>query len=195
MQFPATDSTQGFTMTHGAAPNGGGAKVNQYSVVYDLYFPPASYGEYRSLLQTDPANSSDGDFFVRGDGGLGISGNYQGNLDDGNWHRVAAVFDLTSSTLSKYIDGALVGSQTLSAGVDGRWSLLPTALLFADEDGETQLGYVNSIQFNDTALSAAEVALLGGPTAGGIAIPEPGTFSLMAVALAVTAARSLRKRR
>ncbi|HNQ91143.1 MAG TPA: hypothetical protein PKM73_21220 [Verrucomicrobiota bacterium] len=181
MQFPATDVTQGFIMTHGAAANGGGTYVNQYTVMYDLYWP-GDPGDYRALFQTSESNANDGDFFVNGDGGIGISSNYQGNLDDGAWHRVAAVFDLPTSTLSKYIDGTLVGAQTLSSGVDGRWSLGTTALLFADEDGETDMGYVNSIAFFDTALSGPEVAAFGGPTAAGI-IPEPGTLSLALLAL------------
>ncbi len=78
--------------------------------------------------------------------------------------------DLTASAgqLSKYIDGALVGTQTLSEGVDGRWSLGPTALLFTDQDGETGVGYVSSIQFHNRALTTGEIAALGGPNAAGI---------------------------
>lgn len=197
MQFPATTIDQGFTMAHGAAANGGGAYVNQYSIVYDLYWPTGSIGVYRSLLQTAPSNPSgnDGDLFVNPAGGIGIGGNYQGNLDDGAWHRVGFALDMTAGTLAKYIDGTQVGLMSgwsSSAVTDGRWALGPTALLFADEDGETAMGYVNSIAFFDTALSAADLATLGGPTAAGI--PEPSTLSLGLLALAGWVGRKCLKR-
>src|SRR5437588_864097 len=32
MRFPATSPAQGWIMTHGAAPNSGGARVNRYTV-------------------------------------------------------------------------------------------------------------------------------------------------------------------
>src|SRR5207245_1982168 len=59
----------GYTMFHRAAPNGGGAYVNQYTLIYDLYLPG---GAWRSLLQTGIGNTSDGDFFINPTGGVGI---------------------------------------------------------------------------------------------------------------------------
>ncbi len=200
MEFPMTSPTQGFIMTHGIAPNGGGAYVNQYSLIMDLMYPAASTGVYRSLLQTSTGNANDGDFFVGNAGknnGIGISGVYGGSLAADTWYRVAFVFDLTTKNLDKYIDGVSVGSQTLSAtegGVDQRWSLDPTALLFADEDGETALGYVNSIQIHDVVLSSDYIAGLGGPTAAGIpAVPEPTSGLLFGAGLFLLAVRRTRR--
>jgi hypothetical protein len=124
MRFPACSSSQGYVLPHGAAPNGGGSKVNQYTLILDVLFPATSTG-YRAFWQTDTNNTSDADLFVNGANGIGISGTYQGSLTLGAWHRVAFALDLTATSgqLSKYIDGALVGTQTLSEGVDGRWSL------------------------------------------------------------------------
>lgn len=190
MKFPAATPSQGYIMTHGIAPNGGGAFVNQYSLIMDIMYPSTSTG-YRALLQTGVANSNDGDLFVNPGNGIGISSSYQGNLTPDEWHRVAFVFDLTlgADRLRKFVDGALVGTQNLSSGVDGRWSLDPTALLFTDEDGETAIGYVNCIQIHDSVLSDSYIGLLGGATAAGIAlVPEPtsgllfgaGAFLLLA---------------
>jgi hypothetical protein len=169
MRFPAASSTQGYYLVHGALPNGGGAKVNQYTVLMDVLFPSSS-GGYRALWQTDTNNATDADLFVNGANGLGISSVYEGNLTPDTWHRVAFAIDASTSpaTLTKYIDGTLVGTQSLADGVDGRWSLDSMALLFADEDGETGLGYVNSVQFHNRVLTPAEVAALGGPSAAGI---------------------------
>lgn len=183
MRFPAASAADGYVMSHGAAPNGGGAQVNQYTLILDVLFPSAS-GGYRAFWQTDTNNTTDADLFVNGANGIGISGAYQGNLTPEVWHRVAFTFDLTRRELGKYIDGtnvltAPVGEtplgtnlvQYLSAttgGVDQRWALGPAALLFADNDGETGVGYVNSIQFHDRVLSPAEIAALGGAAAAGI---------------------------
>ena len=172
MSFPATSPSQGFIMHHGAVPNGDGAFVNRYTLIMDLMFPTESTGKWRALLQTSTANANDGDFFVNNGNGIGISGQYQGRILPNTWHRVVASVNLNDRTLSKYIDGILVNRQTLSSGVDGRYSLNPFALLFTDEDGETAAGFVNSIQFRNGVMTDAEVAALGSPTAAGI--PRPG---------------------
>jgi len=189
-------ASSGYIMCHGAIPNGGGLRVNQYTLIMDLMFPSDSTG-FRSLWQTDTNNptTSDGDLFVNGGNGIGISGQYQGNVTPDVWHRVAFTFDLTKRQLGKYVDGVNVltgpvGSAPLgtgpfqylsasSGGVDQRWSLDNIGLLFADEDGEQATALINSIQFRATALTATQVALLGGATAAGIpaVIPIPPIIS------------------
>jgi hypothetical protein len=191
MQFPGTTASQGYIMTHGIAPNGGGTLVNQYSLLMDLFFPSTSSGAWRALLQTSPANANDGDFFVNTGNGIGISGDYAGVINADTWHRVAFVVDLTleSERVRKFIDGALVGTQDLE-GVDLRWALDTTALLFTDEDGETQPGLVGSIQVHDSALADSYILALGGATANGIsAIPEPAAGLLVGAGLFLWAMR------
>jgi hypothetical protein len=178
----------GYVMCHGALPNGGGTRVNQFSLIMDIKYPSSSTG-FRSLWQTDTNNptQSDGDLFVNGGNGIGISSVYQGSLTPDTWHRVVFTFDLTKRELGKYIDGTNVLSgpvgstpppgagpyqylSTSSGVVDNRWSLDNNAVLFSDEDGELAEGLVNSVQFRVGVLSAAEVAILGGPTAAGIPV-------------------------
>ena len=172
MSFPATTPTQGYVMTHGIAPNGGGSYVNQYTLIMDIMFPAASSGQWRSLFQTNPGNSNDGDLFVNPGNGIGISGVYDGNLsaDDLASRGFRRGPDAPDGALRKFIDGALVGTQDLD-GLDGRWSLDSTALLFADEDNETRMGFVNSIQIRPEAMLPADIAALGGATAAGIPLP------------------------
>lgn len=174
MGFPAATVSQGYIMTHGIAPNGGGSYVNQYTLIMDIMFPAASSGTWRSLFQTSTANANDGDLFVNTANGIGISSAYSGSLLPDTWHRVAFVFDLAlpSSRLRKFIDGVEVGAQNLD-GLDGRWSLDPTAFLFTDNDGETAAGFVNSIQIHDVPLTVADIFALGGPTAAGIPTTIP----------------------
>ena len=184
----------GYILPHGILPNGGGEKANQYTLIMDIMFPAASTG-FRSLLQIETNNTSDGDIFLNGASGLGISGQYQGNVTPDVFHRVAFTVDLTKRELGKYIDGVNVvtvpvGSspgtglfQYLSATaglVDKRWALDPIALLFADEDGEIAAGLVNSIQTRPVVLTPTEIASLGKATAGGIpaVIPARPTLTI-----------------
>ena len=176
MSFPAATATQGYVMPHGALPNGGGTYVNRYTLITDVMFPTESDGTWRVFLQTNTGNSNDGDFFVNPANGIGISGAYHGTIVANKWHRVVFSVNLNDRSVGKYIDGVLVNRQTLGAGVDGRWSLDPVALLFSDEDGDTAVGFVNSIQFRNGVMTDAEVAALGGATAAGI--PGPQTAEL-----------------
>jgi hypothetical protein len=182
---PTTDSS-GYVVTHGIAPNGGGVKVNQYTVIIDLLYPDT--GGYKSLWQTGAPGDADGEIFLNG-GGLGISSVYSGALTAGEWHRVVFSLDLTQRELGKYIDGVNVVTgqvgaapfgphvaQYLSAattvaaggGVDLRWSLNPTAQLLADEDNEVKEVYVSSVQIRDGRMSDAAIAAMGAPTAAKI---------------------------
>lgn len=185
LRIPACSPTQGLLVPHGAQPNSGGEFVNRYTLAMDLFFPAGSTG-FRALWQTETnaATTSDADLFVNGAHGIGISGQYQGNVSPGEWHRVVFTVDLSKRELGKYLDGTNVLSgpagaaplgtnaaqylDAITGALDGRWSLQPAALLFADEDNETGALCVNSIQFHDRVLTAEQVAALGRPSAAGI---------------------------
>jgi hypothetical protein len=185
LRIPATSSAQGLILSHGAQPNSGGEFVNRYTLVMDLFYPSNTVG-FRALLQTETNSptATDAELFVNGTHGIGISGQYQGGVTPGEWHRVAFTVDLSKRELGKYIDGTNVlggpvgvaplgtnSVQYLDATVgatDGRWSLLPQALLFADNDAETGEVYVNSIQFHNSVLTAEQVAALGRASATGV---------------------------
>jgi len=185
------NSGLGYVLPHGILPNGGGQKVNQYSLIMDIFFPSSSSGGFRSLWQTETTLFPDGDLFVSDENGIGISSQYQGNLTPDEWHRVVFTFDLTKRELGKYLDGTNVlsgpiGSAPLgsgafqylsasSGGVDGRWSLGSPdfPFLFADEDGEIAAGSVNSIQTRPVVLSPSQIALLGRAAAAGIPVNIP----------------------
>ena len=190
MAFGSNSTTQGFYMRHGASANGGGHFVNQYTLIMDVMFPAASSGQWRALFQTDPFNhaGNDAEFFV-GNGsttpdsnGLGVEGQFNGTLAPDTWHRVAFAVDLAAPAgqqLTKYVNGALVGSQSLSGGIDGRYALGPSAALFtAGISGLTQPGFVSSIQIVNGTLPAAAIAALGGPNANKL---PPGNAAIQFV--------------
>ena len=169
---PSVAQWGGYKMYHGAVPNGGGAYVNQYTLVFDIYYPPTSDSTWRSLWQTDVSNgtNNDGDLFISTADGLGISSVYNGYVSAGEWHRIAAAFDLTGPVLTKFIDGVKVGNQTSGlSDVDGRFALDPYALVFADNDGDVAEAFVSSIQFSNGRRPDAFIEALGGP--GPLKIP------------------------
>jgi len=172
---PSVASWGGYKMFHRAKPNGGGAYVNQFTLVFDVYYPPAADGQWRSLLQTSTGNSgeNDGDLFVNPDNGLGITGVYNGTISAGAWHRLAAAFDLAgpgeAPVLTKFVDGVKVGNQTTGlSAVDDRFALDTYALLFADNDGDVAEAYVSSVQFSNGRRPDAFLEALGGPSASKI---------------------------
>ncbi len=198
MRFPAATSLQGYTMTHGMAPNGGGIYVNQWTLVMDIKFMSDTSGNYHALLQSNQGNANDADLWVNQTDAIGFGGVYHGYLAPDAWHRLAFVVDASSETsannsVRKFIDGTLVGVNT-GISRDGTFGLDPTALLFTDNDGETTVGYVNSIQILDTILSDSYIGALGGATAAGISvIPEPASGLLLGAGLLLLAGRFQRR--
>ncbi|HRI15614.1 MAG TPA: hypothetical protein PLX89_21675, partial [Verrucomicrobiota bacterium] len=180
----------GLLMHHGIPANGGGSRVNQYTIIYDVYWETGP--GFASFLNVDPANTSDGDFFFRvGDGGFGQgTGGYEGNtvMEIGKWHRVAFAVDMaaTPPVVTKYLDGQKHADQLIPNNLlDGdRRSLAPAgAALFGDgDDGELHPVYVNSVQIRAGKLSDAELAALGPASATGIplflTVATPPTLSV-----------------
>lgn len=176
-------------ITNPFGANGGGAKTNQFTFVYDVKI--ASTGDtFHSFYQTDSTNTSDGDMFWNSQG-LGISGDYS---DTGNplrflgdtWQRVVFTYDVTvpssaaGSGYNLYIDGVLQNTVQAPSNyvVDGRFGLGVSFFLFNDEDNELKdYTMIDNFTMYDRALSASEVANLG-------AVPEPASMGLLAIGVA-----------
>ncbi len=187
MSFGSNSLGQGFYMRHGAAPNGGGQFVNQYTIIMDVMYTTTNNSQLRPLVQADPFNHPGvaAQFYVGGSAvpgvdGIGANNQFDGTLDPNVWYRIAFAVDLTLTTgrqLTKYVNGMPVGVQALAGGVDGHYSLGPTAQLFTTgtvtDGASTQPGYVNSILFLNGCLSPRAIAALGGPTANGIQSGSP----------------------
>ena len=180
MKVPGDLSNKiGYVMTHGIAPNGGGTRVNQYTLIYDLFIATSGPGA-ASLLQTSStANTDDGDLFWQGSnfgqGGGGYNG--RGTFTAGAWHRVVAAYDMaaTPPVVTKYVDGIKQDDWTANQGLDApRRAMGPSAILFGDGDqDERREMFVSSIQVRAGRLSDAELALLGSPTSSGIPVALP----------------------
>ena len=122
-----------FRMIHGLQPNGGGTRINQYTLIMDISIDALGMA---SLWQTDPTNADDADWFIRADGAIGAAGNFGGQMTAGQWHRVVLAVDAAAGVMHSYIDGGLVQINTSGIELDGRWSLGPEVLLMADNDNQ-----------------------------------------------------------
>jgi len=93
----------------------------------------------------------------------------------GVWHRLAVTVD-TTSTISLFVDGVNVGSETTPAGLDSDFSVASSIYLFDDANTNSQAGYIASLQFQDQKLPDGLIAVLGAPVASGILtgpLPNP----------------------
>jgi hypothetical protein len=171
---PTTDAWGGYKMFHGAAANGGGTNVNQYTIIYDVLYPASSDLTWRALLKAGTnvvTGGDDSEFYLNQSDGIGINSIYDGNVTSDTWHRIALAVDLSGPgahpVVAKFIDGVKVGEQTTSlSDVDGRFSLLASlALLFAENNGYNNDGFVSSVQFSNGRRPDAFIEALGGPSA------------------------------
>jgi len=169
----------GYIMDHLIAPNGGGSRVNQFTLIMDVMVDSVGTGgsTAASLLQVSSLNNTDdGDLFWQGNN-FGQGGNgYVGTsaFTPLAWHRVIAAYDEAANppVVTKYVDGIFQDDWTANQGLDNpRRALQPTAILFGDGDqDERRVMWVNSVQIRSSALSKDEMAALGGPSASGIPV-------------------------
>ena len=206
MHVPAFgNAANGYNLTlNNTGPNGGGSYVNQYTMIFDVLSP--NNLNWTPFFNTDPGNGNDADFYLAYDGSVGISSIYSAAnvIAADTWYRIAFVANLSSGTMSYYVNGTLVASGSQGgSGLDGRWSLYSNLdaghdlRLFNEPSGSyTHELDVNSIAFVDRAMNSSELAALGGPNAAGIfAVPEPSTASLVLLgALGIGSVRARFKR-
>jgi hypothetical protein len=174
------DRRIGYVMTHGIAPNGGGTRVNQYTLILDVFVASSGPGAASLFQISSTSNTDDGDLFWQGNnfgqGGGGYNG--RGTFTAGAWHRVVAAYDMaaTPPVVAKFVDGIKQDDWTANQSLDNpRRALLPTAILFGDGDqDERRTMWVNSVQIRAGRISDAEAVLLGGPSAAGIPANVPG---------------------
>lgn len=88
----------------------GHANLTSFTMVWDVMTNETA--GFQSLLQLGVENTTDADFAIRGNGGIGINSTYTGSVPAHEWARIALTVQDNgdgASMLSKYIDGALYG--------------------------------------------------------------------------------------
>lgn len=167
MRIPSTSPTQGLAINL----NNGGATVQDYTMIWDLFRPGPSWDSWLPLYQTNINNTDDGDFFINPGDGIGISGQYHGTVASGlgsiGWNRIA-VTRSADGTMKKYVDGSLVGTQSAAGS---RWDITGGQFdILTDEDNESSLAFLSSFRFVDNVLSDSTIANLGAVHAGGTGV-------------------------
>lgn len=184
MGFPANAEGMGYLMNAPLAANGAGGLVNNYTLVFDLYYPASSDHKVRPLIQTDDGGLSGVKTAIVIDSSNGIgsqSGPFQGEVKPNTWYRLGLVFNSDSGKIQKYLNGQEVGDEAIG-NPDGAYALVPgyTALLFGNNDTNSASGYVNNAQLWDVALNPGQMLALGAPTAGSIPSTIPPIPSYVA---------------
>jgi hypothetical protein len=183
LSFPAMDNTQALDMPNQATPDDFGVPTttNIWSIVMDVKFPTLS--SYTSLWETAALGTTDGEYFIKDvsgngtSGSLGISQQYAGTFNADTWTRLAVTIDGSvdggNYTVTGYVDGVPVSSATTDTAPNGREAVKAILHLFADEDGESSAGLINSLAYYDELLTPEAILALGGATAAGIPVVTP----------------------
>lgn len=147
--------------SHGIAPNGGGSYVNNWTLLLDVKFPASSAGYWMSLYQTNSSNGNDGDCFISTSRtiGVGATGYTSRIVQAQVWYRI--VISVSNTNFYRiYVDGAKWLEGTVQS-LDGRFSLDPAILLFADENGEDYPIHCTTAAVWGQALNDSQVSSLG----------------------------------
>ncbi|MGK0187759.1 MAG: hypothetical protein ACI9R3_003549 [Verrucomicrobiales bacterium] len=176
MFVPAdADWEVGYRLEHGIAPNGGGSKVNQYTLIMDVY--KVAGGGASAIIQTRMNDRSDASFFWQsnnmGQGGGGYEG--LGTFTEDEWHRIAFAVDLAADPprITKWVDGeSQQEPYWRQASLDQARRALDSVVYFFNDGDERSEWFVNSIQLWDGFLSNETMMELGGPTAEGFEAPN-----------------------
>ena len=134
------------------------AATENYTIMMDIKVDNAAV--YDALLQTNKANTNDGDIFINKNkigintGGLG----YNGTILDATWYRIMLIN--RDGSFNVYVDGKLISTSTSRQSC---WEIDPWGFyLFCDEDGETNDTYVAEVAFWETALTEEQITAVGG---------------------------------
>jgi hypothetical protein len=160
-----------YICTHGIAPNGGGTKVNEWTLLIDFSYPASSRSDppngYNDLFQLDPTDADDADWTINSSGAIGIgavgySSAFGYTTEADTWYRMVLVVD-NGVRQDLYVDGVEIfkGNQQ---GVDGRFSLADTLLLFAagyNQDGDDAPINVSTVAIWGIPLTSNEISALG----------------------------------
>ena len=148
-----------YILAHGLSPDGGN-NVNEFSFVMDIKIPTT--GRWHCMYQSDLTNTSDGEWFINPSGSMGVgdTGYTDALINPDEWYRIA-VSVKNGSRYDYYVDGvkALTGAP---GDIDGRFSLQPAVLLFADNNSEDNILDVADVKLFSHALSDSEMTALGG---------------------------------
>ena len=157
-----------YTCYHDIAANGGGAKVNNYSLLFDFRVP--QIGKWYCFYQADPViTSTDGEVFIQvSDGAIGRAGSGLGYSDykvlPQEWYRLIVSVHL--DTIDLFLDGHHI-LHTTGMQIDGEYGLSPAnaenlVYLFGDNDGDDNAIDVACVGIFKSSINKETAQALGG---------------------------------
>ena len=155
-------------------PATGGARVNEFTMIWDVKVAAADLGKYICLLQFNTANDSDGSVYIHPNAGFwfngGPGGHAGGTIIADTWHRI--VLSVSAPEVVFYVDGNEIYTADIAA-VDGKFSLDPSQFLILGENssnsgnGEDNPISISDFLVFDTAFTTDQIEKLpaiGTPT-------------------------------
>ncbi|RPH95362.1 MAG: T9SS C-terminal target domain-containing protein [Calditrichaeota bacterium] len=148
-----------FIMNHGIEGNGGGVKVNNWSLLID--FRVAQLDIWHTFYQINPTNEDDGECFKNTSGHIGVwvTGYSEMAIEVDQWYRLILSVECGYAH-NYFLDGELLHEGTPQE-VDGRFALEQILLLFADENEEDGEIDVAQVAIWDYPLNDGEAYNLG----------------------------------
>lgn len=153
-----------YTANHMIKPNGGGTRVNRYTLMYD--FKVLSFNKWHTFHQTDTTNLNDGECFIRPNTGsyparIGVAATQYApdSLHANTWYRLMISVN-NGNYYRYYLNGKLI-LEGDTQDIDDRFSLATQLLFFADNNQEDDTIDVASIGLWDTCLSTAQIEAIG----------------------------------
>jgi beta-lactamase regulating signal transducer with metallopeptidase domain len=83
-----------------------------YTVIMDVMFAEMK-SRWAALWQTDPSNTSDAEWLISTEKGIGITDTYGGRVPEGEWHRLALVVRGSEALFTSFVDGQQVQQKFL----------------------------------------------------------------------------------
>lgn len=152
-----------FYVDHRLPANGGGEKVNNYTIVTEIKLP-ASGVEY-SLYNVSPYNYGDASASIDKRGNIGKLDGCSHWVFANRWYRIALV--VTAEKREYFVDGVMYHSQK-SGGVDGSFSLnaaggsgKPLLTLFAGKESADAPIITRSVSLYPRALTQSQIRMMG----------------------------------
>lgn len=164
-----------YRMAHGIdADMSAGDKVNEYTLLMDVFYDENSAGEWISLFQADETNGNDGEIFIHPDGDIGRNGGFGGYSSNitsaNNWYRMVISIK-NGETRAVYVNGEL-WKQGSAGSLDDDYALTTQLLIAADNDGEDAALKISTLAIWSEALTAENIVQLS--NAGDfVALPTP----------------------
>jgi hypothetical protein len=164
----------------------GGARLNTFTMLFDLKLPDISSGYPVCFFQGKEDNNEDGGLFMKG-GLVGINAGGYGysekSVPENEWARIIIVNNHGRS-LKIYLNGELINDRNVTANLDARFSLGEYFWIFTDNDFEEKYSELSKFAFwGNVALSKLDMENLGidgGPITGIHSPKVPATGNVYA---------------